>query len=457
MEYPNDEWKPSADDAYDPAVDDAIAKHKVEAPDAYDNTGVSSRPSRSSRPQLTEGVLRDMRRHRGGGAGYSGSTPINPQQLKSEAQTRDFFAGKKNQAIDPYSDANQTGISRIAPKSAEALLNTRGSQTENQARSGMLDDIYSKYGDKSIDPKISSALGMYDTQNDTEEDKRVNQSGEGISHTTQRWTEKLKGIPEYDNGDFGKAYKKQVDNFVAQNPAYKNQLTKGGYSGFQVKEIDPYQIMEQVMLDNQSSTKPKTDSQGIEIPTTNRLQDQLEIDDNNPDTWTQGRDVGTAEKAISRDKRLQEPSEYYSEKRGKWIKTNSFDQPKHTDVLARLAFKNQDLDAKNGYLNDLKNSIRAELISQANVASKKGMFFENYHQTIPHTANISVVNNYANPKIVDKMAEDLLEIQYYKHMLKSGQSKTLQRSPEQIQAHLINLKNRYNKTKENANILSSQR
>ena len=448
MQDPNDEWKPSAEDAYDPSVEDAIAKHKVEAPEAY-NEYAPSRRARSA-PPLSQSVLNEVRRKGGGGAGFTaGGTPINPEQLKSEAQTRAFFAGKKNQSIDPYSDANQYGMSRVAPKSAGALLDARGSQTENQARKGILDDIYSKYGDKSISPKVSSALGMYDTQNDTEEDKQINQSGDGISHTTQRWTEKLKGIPEYDNGDFGRAYKQEVDNFVAQNPAYKNQLNKVGYSGFQVKEIDPYQVMEQVMTKNQSSTKPKTDSRGALIPTSNRLLDQPKINYDDPSTWTQGRDVGSANKAITRDQRLQEPSEYFSEKRQKWIKTNSFDQPKHTDVLAQLAFKNENLDARNSYLNDLKNSIKAELISQHNVSATGW----DSGPKISHTNGSNSVNRIAPPKLIDLMAKDLLDIQYYKDILRKGQSKTIERTDEQIKNHLINLKDRYNKMKYSANVI----
>ena len=445
MQDPNDEWKPSADDAYDPAVDDAIAKHKVEAPEAY-NDLAPSRRARSA-PPLSQSVLNEVRKKGGGGAGFtSGGTPINPEQLKNEAQTRAFFAGKKNQSIDPYSDASQYGMSRVAPKSAEALLNTRGSQTENQARKGMLDDIYSKYGDKSIAPKVSSALGMYDTQNDTEEDKRINQSGEGISHTTQRWTEKLKGIPEYDNGDFGRAYKQEVDNFIAQNPAYKDQLNKVGYAGFQVKEIDPYQVMEQVMTGNQSPTKPTTNSLGKTIKTDNRAKDQPPINLKDRNTWTQGRDVLTAEKTRTRDQRLAKPSMYFSENEGRWVSTNQFDQPKHTDMLAQLAFKNQDLGQRDNFLSDLKNSINAELISQQNELNEGTWDLQSSYEKKP-SKEVQVA--------INSMAEDMLEMQYYKDILKKGQSGTLQRTPEQIQNHLINLKNRYNATKRNATSLPS--
>jgi len=465
----NDEWKPSAEDANDPEIDDAITKHRVEAPDAYENTGTLSRPSRSSRPQLTEGVLRDMRRHGGGGAGYSGSTPISPQQLKSEAQTRNFFDKIQRDKLDPNSSRNldpygSVNKGRLATPSEIAYLNAHGSKTESQLSQEIRDQLYAK------DPnaRADSPLGIYDTSYDTEEDKRINRSGEGISHHSLPWTEKFKEFPEYKSGDFGRLYKEQVDNFVAQNPAYKNQFKKGGYAGFQVKEIDPYQVMEQVMLENQVSAKPpaktsvtppvgsQTDSQGIPVKTSKRLPTQPAIDYGNRTTWEQDRDVSGANKALTRDQRLKEPSEYYSEKLGQWVTTNSFDQPKHTNVLAELAFKNQNLGGRDNYLSDLKNSIRAELISQYNVSatgwdwspkvSHRGSG-KSRNPFSEHPENDSV----APQKSIDSMAEDLLEIQYYKDILKKGQSKSLERNPEQIKNHIIHLKNRYNQTKRSAN------
>jgi hypothetical protein len=164
------------------------------------------------------------------------------QYESSPAETNPYINNSQK-----LSNKNSRSKGRLATPSEEAYLNAHGSKTESQISQDIRNELYA------LDPnaKAEAPLGMYDTQNDTEEDKRINQSGEGISHTTQRWTEKLKGIPEYENGDFGRAYKKEVDDFVAKNPAYKNHLKKVGYAMFQIKEIDPFNIMEQVMSNSE--------------------------------------------------------------------------------------------------------------------------------------------------------------------------------------------------------------
>jgi hypothetical protein len=465
-----DNFQEEISNGTDPEVDAAIAKNREEAPDAYDDTGALSRPSRSSRssrPQLTEGILRDMRRHRGGGAGYSGSTPINTQQLKSEAQTRNFFDRINREKLDPNSSRNLDPYSsfnagRRATPSEEAYLNAHGSKTESQISQDIRNELYAK------DPKAraDSPLGIYDTSYDTEEDKRINKSREGISHHSLRWTEEFKEFPEYKSGDFGRLYKEQIDNFVAQNPAYKNQLNKVGYAGFQVKEINPYQVMEQVMLENQVSAKPSVpagvkgvtaDSESKPIRTGKRLPDQPQIDTSNRDTWTADRDVLGDKKGLTRDQRLKELSEYWSDKEQKWITTNSFDQPKHTAILAKLAFKNRRLDERNNYLSDLKNSIKAELISRHNVAGTGW----NWSPKVSHRGGGSsrnpfdkdAKNSIASQKNVDSMANDLMEIEVWRDIIKNNKSKDLGKTPEEINQHIINLKNRYNETKRHAVVI----
>lgn len=411
MEDLNDEWKPSADDAYDPAVDDAIAKHKVEAPDAYEATGTLSRSSRSSKPQLTEGVLRDMRRHGGGGAGYSGSTPINPQQLKSEAQTRNFFDRINREKLDPNSSYNldpygSVNAGRRATPSEEAYLNAHGSKTESQISQDIRNELYAK------DPKAraDSPLGIYDTENDTEEDKRINQSGEGISHTTQRWTENFKEMPEYENGDFGRLYKEQVDNFVVKNPAYKNYLNRVGYAGFQVKEINPYTVMEQVMLENQILTKPASSqpvtkeelTQRPFIPSKNnpdkfRAEKQGRIDPNNRSTWTGGEIQMDPNKIRTMGQAKARPSSYFSPITGKQEITTVFDQPQHTEQLAKLAVNNEK------YNDDLKNSIWAEMIARKQDKKEKASFGD---KPLP-----------SESKRIEKIADIATSIQHFKNLL----------------------------------------
>jgi hypothetical protein len=446
MEYPNDEWKPSAEDAYDPEVDDAITKHKVEAPDAYENTGTLSRPSRSSRPQLTEGVLRDLGKHGARGAGFSGNTPINPQQLKSEAQTRNFFDRIHREKLDPNSSRNldpygSINKGRLATPSEIAYLNAHGSKTESQISQDIRNELYAK------DPKAraDSPLGMYDTQNDTEEDKRINKENETgihngiISHHNQRWTEKFKGMPEYESGDFGRLYKEQVDDFVAKNPAYKNQLKKGGYAGFQVKEINPYQVMEQVMLENQVSAKPsaKPSANPSVNPSVNPP-----IKEEDKETWKTdaGRSADMSDK--ERNQKLSKPSRYFSVVDGRYVRTNEYDQPQHTEQLASIAFNNIENKNADSYIADLRNSINAEML---NGGGKRGSIFGKVDHDKPPTKNESAA--------INQMADDLLQIRYHQNILKNNQSKSINRTNQQIIDHIKNLENRYNeKMKEAQNM-----
>lgn len=112
MGDPNDDFQKEIRDYPDDEVSLAVEQLKAERPQDYVGSSNVGR-SRSSRPALTEGILRDMRRHGGGGAGYtSGGTPINPEQLRGEAQNRAFFrrAGQnktQGQAqLDPYAYAD---------------------------------------------------------------------------------------------------------------------------------------------------------------------------------------------------------------------------------------------------------------------------------------------------------------------------------------------------------------
>ena len=122
-----DDFREEIHNEPDPEVDNAIAKYRVEAPDAYDATAALSRPSRSSIPQLTESILRDMGRHGARGEGFRGNTPINPEQLRSEAQTRAFFrrAGQnktQGQAqLDPYAYADAAAQLRILQSNARGV------------------------------------------------------------------------------------------------------------------------------------------------------------------------------------------------------------------------------------------------------------------------------------------------------------------------------------------------
>jgi hypothetical protein len=464
MEYPNDEWKPSADDAYDPAVDDAIAKHKVEAPDAYDNTGVLSRPSRSSRPQLTEGVLRDMRRHGGGGAGYSGSTPINPQQLKSEAQTRAFFrrAGQGNPStqINPYQVTDD----------AQALQDFYNPRDENGALTGERFNPPTEYSDTTL-AASNEAWNAVPHKRGTMSERSIphinpyqpdpftkKRSGETSISDLDRQEKSLAWMADPKNNK-GRTEFQQYESSPAEvNPqiAYSQKLAnQKAYASAMVnkrnkkveKNSPSSNLTNSLYLDPRENrandgegniNAPKVDSENKPLQT-DRSTSQSQINYGDRGTWKRGQNAMSSEEARLRDKKLGTPSTYYSVKENRWIDTNEFDQPQHTETLAELAFKNQNLGNRDNYLSDLKNSIQSELLG--NYSRNLGPFDQ-------RVGNGKDFNPDQNTKIaIDKMAEDMLEMEYYKNILKNGQASTLGRTDQQINDHLINLKNRYEQIK----------
>jgi hypothetical protein len=107
----SDDFQKEVNNQADPDVEDAVARHRSERPQDYDESYSYGGQSKSSRPPLTESTLRELRKKGGGGAGFTaGGTPINQNQLRSDADTRAFFrrAGRNQtqSQLDPYQVSN---------------------------------------------------------------------------------------------------------------------------------------------------------------------------------------------------------------------------------------------------------------------------------------------------------------------------------------------------------------
>ena len=460
MQDPNDEWKPSADDVYDPAVDDAIAKHKIEAPEAY-NEFAPSRRARSA-PPLSQSVLNEVRRKGGGGAGFTaGGTPINPEQLKSEAQTRAFFRGagqaQRSAQIDPYAYAD------AAAQLEEFYNPTQG------ALKGQHFDPPTEFVDTTLaasneawnatphrkatmSERSIHHINPYDPDPFTKKSK-----GDTSTSDLDRQEKSLAWMADPKNNK-GRTEFQQYESSPAEvNPqvAYANKLAnqKAYASAMAIKrrkEAEKNPVKKEIRLSDTLYLDPRenransgegvktVDSEG-KLLQTDRSTGQSQINYGDRGTWKRGQNAMSSEEARLRDKKLGTPSTYYSAKENRWIDTNEFDQPQHTETLAELAFKNQNLGNRDNYLLDLKNSIQSELLG--NYSRNLGPFDQ-------RVGNGKDFNPDQNTKIaIDKMAEDMLEMEYYKNILKNGQASTIGRTDQQINDHLINLKNRYEQIK----------
>ena len=449
----------------DPEVDDAIAIHREEAPEAYDDTGALSRPSRSSRssrPQLTGSILRDMGRHGGRGEGFRGNTPINPEQLKGEAQTRAFFRradqNKPSTQINPYQ-----------MKDDAAALKEFYSPTQGSLK-GQHFDQPSQYSDTTL-AASNEAWNAVPHKRGTMSERSIphinpyqpdpftkKRSGETSISDLDRQEKSLAWMADPKNNK-GRTEFQQYESSPAEvNPqiAYSQKLAnQKAYASAMVnkrnkkveKNSPSSNLTNSLYLDPRENrandgegniNAPKVDSENKPLQT-DRSTSQSQINYGDRGTWKRGQNAMSSEEARLRDKKLGTPSTYYSVKENRWIDTNEFDQPQHTETLAELAFKNQNLGNRDNYLSDLKNSIQSELLG--NYSRNLGPFDQ-------RVGNGKDFNPDQNTKIaIDKMAEDMLEMEYYKNILKNGQASTLGRTDQQINDHLINLKNRYEQIK----------
>jgi hypothetical protein len=462
MQDPNDEWKPSADDAYDPAVDDAIAKHKVEAPEAY-NDFVPSRRAMSA-PPLSQSVLNEVRKKGGGGAGFtSGGTPINPEQLKSEAQTRAFFRrsgqGNPSTQINPYQMTDD----------AQALQDFYNPRDKNGALTGERFSPPTEYSDSTL-AASNEAFNAVPHRRGTMSERSISHinpydpdpftkklSGDTSTSDLDRQEKSLAWMADPKNNKGRTEFQQYESSPAEANPqvAYANKLAnqKAYASAMAIKrrkEAEKNPVKKEINLSNAIYLDPRenransgegiktVDSEG-KLLQTDRSTGQSQINYGDRGTWKRGQNAVSSEEARLRDKKLGTPSTYYSAKENRWIDTNEFDQPQHTEILAELAFKNQNLGNRDNYLLDLKNSIQSELLG--NYSRNLGPFDQ-------RVGNGKDFNPDQNTKIaIDKMAEDMFAMEYYKNILKNGQASTIGRTDQQINDHLINLKNRYEQIK----------
>jgi hypothetical protein len=449
----------------DPEVDDAIVKHRAEAPDAYETTGTLSRPSRSSRPQLTEGVLRDMRRHGGGGAGYtSGGTPINPEQLRGEAQTRAFFrkAGQnktQGQAqLDPYAYAD------AAAQLKEFYNPTQG------ALKGQHFDPPTEFVDTTLaasneawnaaphrkatmSERSIHHINPYDPDPFTKKPK-----GDTSTSELDRQEKSLAWLADPKNNK-GRTEFQQYESSPAEvNPqvAYSQKLAnQKAYASAMVikrrKEAEKNPLNKKISSTDISANAPYLDpkenrannGEGVKkSPSVVNLAPLSAAPNTNPPIKTEDRKTWKTDAGESadmsneeeRNKKLSKPSRYFSAVDGEYVITNEYDQPQHTNQLADIAYRNLNKKDADLYVADLRNSINAEMLSGGGA---RGSIFHwgkvNFDKT-PTKDESAAIN---------QMADDLLQQKYWREILEQKKSKSVNRTDEQVINHIDNLEKRY--------------
>ena len=362
--------------------------------------------------------------HRRGTMSEKSILHINPHQPNpltkkgyGEASTSDLDRQAKSAAwmADPKNNKGRTEFRRYQSSPAEinpAILREqriKAAYAKNDKSQNLsFNDIYTNYGpnDGSRGGTVKSPLGIYDTQEDTEEDKFLNKDQDlpddfigpayknngTIHHTTQKWTENLKGYKNYDNGTFDKVYRQEVDNFVAKNPTYKHYLQRVGYSGFQVKEINPYDIIGD--LEDGTYVPPKpilpTPPAPAPLPATPAPLPAAPVpvtpNPANPkgismdrSRWKSTSKATTPQQA--EDEKLE--SQYWSASDQQWITTNQLDQKSHTNNLARIVFSDQEPKSRNIFMEDLKNSIFAEIVASGNRNNRYSRKFSSRMKVTP--------------------------------------------------------------------------
>lgn len=417
----------------DPEVDDAIAIHREEAPEAYDDTGALSRPSRSSRssrPQLTGSILRDMGRHGGRGEGFRGNTPINPEQLKGEAQTRAFFRradqNKPSTQINPYQ-----------MKDDAAALKEFYSPTQGSLK-GQHFDQPSQYSDTTL-AASNEAWNAVPHKRGTMSERSIphinpyqpdpftkKRSGETSISDLDRQEKSLAWMADPKNNKGRTEFQQYESSPAERNPqlaysdklanqrAYLSALNKNKrisdslktQSEFPAtdyeKEAEEYQKSNQSKSSSgQPSTKEELTQRPFipskSIPEKFRAEKQGRIDPNNRSTWTVGEIQMDPNKIRTMGQAKARPSSYFSPITGKQEITTVFDQPQHTEQLAKLAVNNEK------YNDDLKNSIWAEMIARKQDKKEKASFGD---KPLP-----------SESKKIEKIADIATSIQHFKNLL----------------------------------------